>query len=952
MTFRFSLPRRRRSWVPAVVSLSLLGATSVPSAFAIQPTKKKARLLVEGVRGESFEVGPTLRTIDGASLDESAVGLQRLVQATSREWEIRWDDRSNRPHLIQGVGVPLLPGAGNALASDGAGLVDATGAARQPVLADVERLLRGFMAEYADILRVDAASLRLDPTRSAAVGNGRAWFVEFQQFHGGVPVEGAAVYFRVNNGNIVQFGADRVSDVRISARPALQREAAFRRLLARLGVERSEVSEIVDAGTLKIYPMLLAGEKPGHAFAGARGQGYRHTLGWQFVLRLKGDESTYKAVVDARNAELLHLADLTVYADATVSGGIYPVTNTDPEVVRPFPFTNVTNGGPKVTNVAGIYNYTGGTATATLNGQFIRISDACGAISLSNSTTGNLAFGTSGGTDCTTPGVGGAGNTHAARSGFYHLTNINRKAAGYLPGNAWLGSLLTANMNINNVCNAFWNGSTVNFYRSGGGCSNTGELAAVFLHEWGHGMDTNSGGAANEQGSGEAVGDTFAFLETKDSCIGQNFIPGVNCDNCTNCTGVRDVGDFDLDGPAVIAKPSNVTSNAGINCDAFACPYLSGGIFPYQGPMGYEGHCESYIASSANWDLAQSLVATHGTDAGWATMDSIWYESLTPSKSAYQLVSGGKCNPAAVVNGCAATNWYTVYLAVDDDDGNLANGTPNGCRIWDAFTAHGIACGARPACSGGCTPSAVANAGPDQTISSGQSVTIGTPGLSGHTYSWSPGGATTAQITVSPTVTTTYTVTATTTCNSASDSVTVTVGTGPGPQMAVYNANQKTPMCSVVGSSCDSGTLVNGRDGKGPEPNASNTYLAGCQDGTVGTYHLDESNDRLKVVAVDGGALRVGTQVRIEATVWAFINPANDRLDLFYASQNNPVWTFIGTITPPVSGPQTLTATYNLPTGAFQAVRAQFRYAPESTAMPCSVGGYSDRDDLIFAVSP
>ena len=80
-------------------------------------------------------------------------------------------------------------------------------------------------------------------------------------------------------------------------------------------------------------------------------------------------------------------------------------------------------------------------------------------------------------------------------------------------------------------------------------------------------------------------------------------------------------------------------------------------------------------------------------------MDDLWYGSLTPSKSAYQLVGGGRCNPAATVNGCAANNWYTVYLPVDDDDGNLANGTPNGCRIWAAFDAHGIACGAQPACT-------------------------------------------------------------------------------------------------------------------------------------------------------------------------------------------------------------------------------------------------------------
>ena len=53
-------------------------------------------------------------------------------------------------------------------------------------------------------------------------------------------------------------------------------------------------------------------------------------------------------------------------------------------------------------------------------------------------------------------------------------------------------------MNLNQTCNAFWSpaAGTVNFYRSGGGCRNTGELAGVFDHEWGHGMDDNDAGGA------------------------------------------------------------------------------------------------------------------------------------------------------------------------------------------------------------------------------------------------------------------------------------------------------------------------------------------------------------------------------------------------------------------------------------------------------------------------
>ncbi|HET9226481.1 MAG TPA: hypothetical protein VFR31_07420 [Thermoanaerobaculia bacterium] len=683
----------------------LMLSVFIPSlSFAIVPQEEsseeslarlEAMIFSRDITTPELEAQPSLVTIRQATAGAARGELRRFLSENSSQWEIRWDTRSDRPHLVQGAGVPMLPGRGNTLTRSRVGF-----AADGPVrVSDVERVVRAFMADYPEMFNVDQASLRLNPGSTVNVGeNGEIWLVEFQQFHKGVPVEGATAFFRINNGNLIQFGTDKIADVRISTTPRVGREGAFAATLEAMGAGVSEIGEIVNAGQLKLLPMLTAGERPAEAWRGAAGAGYRHALVWEIAFRRTGDETTFQAWVDARSGKLLQLVDLNRYAQVT--GSIYPTTNTDPLTNVGFPFTNVTNGTAKITDAAGNYTYSGGTATATLNGRYIRITDNCGAISLSDSSTGNLAFGTSGGTDCTTPGVGGAGNTHSARSGYYHLTNINRKAATFHPANTWLNGTLTSNMNINNTCNAFWNGSTVNFYRSGGGCSNTGEIAAVFLHEWGHGMDTNTGGAASDAGSGEAVGDTFAFLETKDPCIGQNFRPGVNCYNCTACTGVRDVADFALGGSATIAKPSNVTSDTGINCDRYACPYYQF-IFigAYQGPMGYQGHCESHIASSANWDLTQNLIARWGTPTGWSKMDSIWYKSLTPSKSAYRVASGGKCNPAAVVDGCGAQNWYTVYLSVDDDDGNLANGTPNACRIWDAFNAHGISCGTRPTCT-------------------------------------------------------------------------------------------------------------------------------------------------------------------------------------------------------------------------------------------------------------
>jgi hypothetical protein len=182
-------------------------------------------------------------------------------------------------------------------------------------------------------------------------------------------------------------------------------------------------------------------------------------------------------------------------------------------------------------------------------------------------------------------------------------------------------------------------------------------------------------------------------------------------------------------------------------------------------------------------------------------------------------------------------------------------------------------------------------------------------------------------------------------------SLTVTPAGGGGPQTAVYDATLRAPACRVVGSSCDSGpSQVLGRDGKGPEPDSPNTLAGSCADGTAGTFHADESNDRLEVSTLDGLDFAAGKAVRVEATVWAWTTPSADHLDLYYAaSAASPAWTLVATLTPTATGAQSLSATYTLPAGALQAVRARFRY--QGSPSPCAGGSYDDHDDLAFAVS-
>ena len=83
----------------------------------------------------------------------------------------------------------------------------------------------------------------------------------------------------------------------------------------------------------------------------------------------------------------------------------------------------------------------------------------------------------------------------------------------------------------------------------------------------------------------------------------------------------------------------------------------------------------------------------------------------------------------------------------------------------------------------------------------------------------------------------------------------------------------------------------------GVEPNRPNTLNA-CTDGGSGSYHGDESIDRIVVTRASGGDgdLTEGDIVTISATVWCWDTGSNDFIDFYYASDaSNPVWNQIET---------------------------------------------------------
>jgi hypothetical protein len=168
---------------------------------------------------------------------------------------------------------------------------------------------------------------------------------------------------------------------------------------------------------------------------------------------------------------------------------------------------------------------------------------------------------------------------------------------------------------------------------------------------------------------------------------------------------------------------------------------------------------------------------------------------------------------------------------------------------------------------------------------------------------------------------------------------------------AAFDPALLAPLCAGAGRACDSGTLLAGRDTitGGAEPHQPNTLGGSCADGTGGRFHTRESVDRLRVETLDGTPLAAGKAVRVEVTLWSYSRGLANTLEVFAAADaTQPAWTPVALVRPLRPGAQTVEATYTLPAGAVQAVRARLRYLGD--AGPCGGGRYDDHDDLAFAV--
>ncbi len=631
--------RRNSTVLPGRVLLFVLAAIllAAPPVSAFAPRRAEEpdrRIIPRAVFDQVPEPAP-----------EGGAGAAAVPAAAFRarhpgEWRLTFDRRTGRPILIEGRGIPFLPGSGNGLSAGALGLPAAPGS-----LDDADAPGRRVIDAEGDLLRPPSGALVLNRERSLYADDGDVVFLDYDWVVDGVPVEGARVFLRANHGNIVQMGTVGIGAGLPKATPRLSADEALNRLFDQAGGRRAG-DGVIEPGRLLYLPRATG---RGAAVPWAGGVAWR--LAWRASFRRAGETATWTGDVDARSGEVLSFEDANRYA--RVTAGVHPRDPNDAEVVRPL--TNVriyTAPGSANTGDAGTFTYTGGPAFTALDGTYFRIlCSGCDqpnrAFAFTSQGTGDLEFGT-GGVDT----AGNGTSTQADRDAFFHQNRVRALAKKYLAV-SWLDSTVTSTVNEDDVCNAFWDGATTNFFRSGGGCNNTGTIADVMYHEWGHGLDQNTN--LGDGSTGEATGDITAMHVTHDSRIGPYFdVFG---------SPVRDVESSHV---GYVAKPSALDTYC-LVCAPGQCT---------NGPYGHEVHCEGEIYGQTEWDLSKALTAKLGFNTGWQTLERVYFTSMPQSNTMVPT---------------AAQSAYSAYLAADDDNGNLADGTPHCREIYDAFNAHEIA---------------------------------------------------------------------------------------------------------------------------------------------------------------------------------------------------------------------------------------------------------------------
>lgn len=408
-------------------------------------------------------------------------------------WSTRWDAVSGAPERLEGVPRAI----------DGY---------RWVTTANAEEAARSFLrTELA--AWVPEAELELVRVIEDRVG----FWVHFQQRHGGVAVEGSRVTARLSReGEVVRIQNRSHARIDLDVTPSIGAARAG----AVATFELPATTRSTAAPTLAVLPIRRDGA-------------YEYRLVWKS--EHQSATGHFTSYVDARTGSLLWRRNDT--HNATVSGqvstDVEPVTANDPTFQARLPYLVVRvneNVGSVdgTTDLDGAYDVTtttsaGRTFQAALLGLYGVVVDdpsgstpeLTGAVADGESTTLNIYF---------SP----ADADPSERDVYYHGMLAHDHIQTIEADFHFLDYPMPMTVNINNACNAFWDGTGINFFAAGGRCPATARVADVVYHEYGHGItDLMSRPFGPSGAMHEGFSDYYAATMTNQPLIGIGFFgPG------------------------------------------------------------------------------------------------------------------------------------------------------------------------------------------------------------------------------------------------------------------------------------------------------------------------------------------------------------------------------------------------------------------------------------------
>ncbi|MDP6539833.1 MAG: hypothetical protein QF410_09860, partial [Planctomycetota bacterium] len=509
----------------------------------------------------------------------------------------------------------------------------ARGAFAPRVDDDYRDLAQLFVAQTAPMTGVGAATLDEGKVRFiplGMIGSTDKVAVLYEQSLDSVPVLGGSLSV------LMSLDGDLLS-VQTTAMPALSGVPTRPTLSAERGVERAAELFTQRTGLPATRTSFASLAIAQHTVDGRRAP----VLVWEVEVYWEGTDSEPEGRtcwIDATDGSFvravtnIHNLDVGGTVSSMSTPGTAPDDANNPEQSFPAAYGRVTSSaGTVTTDAAGNFNFPGvnGPLTCTFEyfGTFTNVDNEAGAQYTLNANltgTGNAVL----------MNPSPSQHTTSQANAFRGINTLRDWIRSIDPADDTADFQALANCNLNANCNAFFDGGSVNFYTSGGGCPNTA-YSTVIAHEMGHWLNVRYGTGNGNDGMGEGNSDVYAMYQYDTPFVGENF--------CGNGCHVRN---------------GNNTRQLCAD-DTTSC---HGGV-----------HDSGEVWMGAAWKVRNYLNLTHGDAAGDAIADGLFSGWL----NVY--------NQTQIVP-VIETQWLTL----DDTDGNIDNGTPNHDDIDQGFVDQGF----------------------------------------------------------------------------------------------------------------------------------------------------------------------------------------------------------------------------------------------------------------------